>query len=176
MSEHATLIDACAQGDSNALRTLMQLEGPRMLGVARRILKRADLAEDALQDSFVTVWRKAYQFKGSHGNATGWIYAILRNRCLTMLRKGAWEIAMDEESLERESDSEQIDDAYDRLDSTSDLRRCLSELTPQKRRAVLSSYIFGYSHGEISGRMGAPLGSVKAWLRRGLADLRECLS
>ena len=147
-----------------------------MLGVALRMLGRRDLAEDAVQDSLVQIWRKAHQFDSARGAASGWIYTILRNRCLTKLRRESWEIATESDVLERRQDQEIIDDAYARLDSASDLRRCLTALDPAKRSAVLFSYVLGYSHGEISGRMQAPLGSVKAWVRRGLAQLRECLS
>lgn len=176
LDDIAIWIEGCASGDKSALKALMDAEGPRMLGVARRMLRRVDLAEDAVQDSLVTIWRKAHQFDRTHGNAKGWVYAILRNRCLTMLRRDAWEIATESETLDKQRDIEIVEDAYERLDSTSDLRRCLERLEPQRRFALLSSYVLGYSHGEISGRMGAPLGSVKAWLRRGLAELRECVS
>ena len=154
----------------------MESEGGAMLGVALRMLGRRDLAEDAVQDSLVQIWRKAHQFDQSRGAASGWIYTILRNRCLTKLRHERWEIATEGDALERRQDQEIIDDAYARLDSASDLRRCLAALDPAKRSAVLLSYVLGYSHGEISGRMQSPLGSVKAWVRRGLAQLRECLS
>ena len=147
-----------------------------MLGVALRILRRRDLAEDAVQDCFVTIWRKAGQFDQDRGAGRGWMFAVLRNRCLTMLRHESREIPTGDDVLERRQDDIVIEDAYDRLDNGSDLRRCLQALDSDKRAAMLMSYVLGYSHGEISGRMQAPLGSVKAWLRRGLAQLRACLS
>lgn len=154
----------------------MEAEGGRMLGVARRMLRRADLAEDAVQDCFVLLWRKCSQFDARQGQAKAWIYTILRNRCLTLLRNGDREIALDEDKAEKASDEAILEVAYNRLERTNDLRICLETLDPNKRMAILSSYILGYSHGEIAGRMGAPLGSVKAWVRRGLLMLRECLA
>ncbi len=174
--DHAALVVACARGDEDALKALMEAEGGAMLGVALRMLRRRDLAEDAVQDSLVQIWRKAHQFDQARGSANGWIYTILRNRCISKLRHESWEIATEGDALERRLDQEIIDEAYERLDTRSDLRRCLAALDPAKRSAVLLSYVLGYSHGEISGRMQSPLGSVKAWIRRGLAQLRECLS
>lgn len=176
VTDHAALIRGCAQGDHTALQNLMTAEGGRMLGVARRMLRRADLAEDAVQDALVLIWRRAAQFDEARGSAKGWIFTILRNRCLTMLRKECSEIAVEPEVLEDHMDHMVLDTAFDRLADTSELRRCLGMLETDTRRAILSSYVLGHSHGEIAGRMQAPLGSVKSWVRRGLLKLRECLS
>jgi len=176
LSELAERIEACARGDRAALRRIMEAEGSRLLGIAIRMLRRRDLAEDAVQECFVAVWRKAHQFDTKTGAARGWITTILRNQCLTMLRKESWEIAEDAEVLERRRDEDVVMEAYGRLDMNSDLRRCLDRLEPRKRVAILQAYVLGYTHGEISGRIQAPLGSVKAWVRRGLVALRECLS
>jgi len=176
LTDHAKLLKSCAAGDRAALRALMEAEGGRMLGVARRMLRRADLAEDAVQETLVLVWRRAHQFDPARGSAKGWVYTILRNRCLTLLRREDREIATEPEAFDREADGVVLDQAFDRLGTTTDLRRCLEGLDDQTRRAILSSYVLGHSHGEIAGRMEAPLGSVKSWVRRGLGKLRECLS
>lgn len=176
LSELAERIEACANGDRAALRALMDTEGSRLLGIAIRMLRRRDLAEDAVQECFVSLWRKAHQFDAARGSARGWLTTILRNQCLTMLRKESWEIAEDAGTLERRQDEDIVMEAYGRLDMNSDLRRCLDRLEPRKRVAILQAYVLGYTHGEISGRIQAPLGSVKAWVRRGLSALRECLS
>lgn len=176
LTDHAMLLKSCANGDRAALRALMEAEGSRMLGVARRMLRRADLAEDAVQETLVLIWRRAHQFDPARGSAKGWVYTILRNRCLTLLRREDREVATEPEAFDREVDGAVLEQAFDRLSATSDLRRCLEGLDDQTRRAILSSYVLGHSHGEIAGRMEAPLGSVKSWVRRGLGKLRECLS
>ncbi|MBW8636726.1 sigma-70 family RNA polymerase sigma factor [Hoeflea sp. WL0058] len=172
---HAALIKACANGRQSALKELMEAEGGRMLGVALRMLRRQDLAEDAVQDSFVLLWRRAGQFDAARGSAKGWIYTILRNRCLTLLRNSDREISVDPQEQEVAGDDHVLDSAWNRLDAASDLRMCLELLEPERRSAILSCYILGYSHGELAGRMQAPLGSVKSWIRRGLQKLRECM-
>lgn len=172
----ADLIAGCAAKDRVALKQLMETEGGRMLGVATRFMRRADLSEDAVQDAFVLIWRRAGQFDPSRGSAKGWIYTILRNRCLTILRQEQRDIATEPEVLDQNLDDQVVNAAWDRLDNASDLRQCLAALDDGTRRAILSSYVLGLSHGEIAGRMSAPLGSVKSWVRRGLSKLRECMS
>lgn len=147
-----------------------------MLGVARRMLRRIDLAEDAVQEALVLIWRRAQQFDETRGSARGWIYTILRNRCLTLLRSEDRDLPVAPDSLDQQADLVELDTAFDRLAATSDLRRCLARLDGETRRAILSSYVLGHSHGEIAGRMAVPLGSVKSRVRRGLQKLRECLS
>ncbi|WP_116087508.1 sigma-70 family RNA polymerase sigma factor [Tropicimonas sp. IMCC34011] len=174
--DYAALIVACASGDRTALKTLVDAEGGRMQGVARRMLRRADLAEDAVQDAFVLVWRRAGQFDPDRGSARGWLYTILRNRCLTMLRREEREVSTDAADVDTTPLPQVLASAYGGLDETTGLRQCLDRLDPPTRDAILASYVMGHSHGEIAGRLDSPLGTVKARVRRGLIKLRECLS
>lgn len=175
MLDYAQTIEACARGDTAALRALFEFEGPKLLGVAQRILTRRDLAEEAVQDAFAQIWRKAASFDRDLGSARGWIYAILRNRALNMLRDGAREQTMPAEDLDRMRETT-LAASWDGLDPEGLLRRCLGELEPERRRALLMVYVLGLTHGEVAGRMSVPLGTAKAWIRRGLGALRECMS
>jgi RNA polymerase sigma-70 factor (ECF subfamily) len=178
----AGLLAAIATGDRAALRALFDAEGPRLLGVAMRILRRRDLAEEAVQDAFVQAWRHAARFDPARGSGRGWLTVIARNAAIDLLRRAAREEPVEIEALEalRESrlrdEQAEMDDILDRLDAAGRLRGCLEALEPQRRRAILMAYALGLTQGEIAGRMGAPLGTVKAWMRRGLLALRECLS
>jgi RNA polymerase sigma-70 factor (ECF subfamily) len=173
--DHAALLEACASGDRDALRILFEAEGPRLIGVAQRILRRRELAEEAVQDGFARIWRNAASFDRTVGSARGWIYAIVRNRALNLLRDGAREDIVEPEAIDLLREGAVVDAAWEGLGETEALRRCLDGLEPQRRRAVLLAYVLGLTHGEIAGRMGAPLGTVKAWVRRALIALRECM-
>ncbi|TJZ84413.1 sigma-70 family RNA polymerase sigma factor [Paracoccus hibiscisoli] len=169
----------CAEGRPQGIDAILELEGPRLLGLARRILIRHDLAEEALQDAMVMVWRKAAQQRQGDGSSRGWIYAILRNRCLTILRDGARlsSLSPDELTSMQEARQELVsDDDWKLLAGKGRLGECLDALDDPARRAILLAHVAGYSHGEISARQGVPLGTAKSWIRRGLASLRECLS
>lgn len=154
---------------------LFEAEGPRLVGVAQRILRRRDLAEEAVQDGFAQIWRNAAQFDRSVGSGRGWIYAIVRYRALDILRDGKREdiVAPEEIDALRDDAGERL---WDGLDHGSELRACLETLEPKRRHAVLLVYVMGLTHGEIAGRLGAPLGTVKAWVRRALIALRECMT
>lgn len=173
--DYAALVEACARGDREALRVLFEVEGPRLVGVAQRILRRRELAEEAVQDGFARIWRGASGFDRSLGSARGWIYAIVRNRALNMLRDGAREDIVEPEAFDTIRDDAVAHQAWEQLSESAALRRCLDALEPQRRRAVLLAYVLGLTHGEIAGRMAAPLGTVKAWVRRALIALRECM-
>src|SRR5262245_33274826 len=82
----AAALTRCAAGERSALRVIYDIEGARMVGVARRMLRRQDLAEEAAQETFVRVWRAARTFDPQRGSARTWIYAILRNSALSILR------------------------------------------------------------------------------------------
>lgn len=168
---------ACARGDRNALRAIFDREAGRLIAVAERIVKRRELAEEVVQESFVRIWTHAHQYKADHGSARGWIYAIVRNRALNLLRDGSRELAV--QDVETLRDSEQADEViavWQKLDRNSRLYECLGALDETKRQGILMAYVAGYSHGEIAGRLRAPLGTTKSWIRRGLSALRECMA
>ncbi len=180
--DQKTLADAlagCARGNRDALRQIFDMEGGRMVTVAQRILRRRDLAEDVVQEAFIVIWTKAAQYAPERGSARGWIYAIARNRALNMLRDGRRIELTDADSLAELQDAAHFEHAvnvWSDLEQHDRLRACLSRLDETKRKSILMAYISGYTHGEIAGRLQVPLGTAKAWVRRGLASLRECMA
>ncbi len=174
---HGQLLARVAKGDQTALAELFQLEGGRLLAIARRIVRRSDLAEEVVQESFVAIWQRASQFDSARGSAMAWIITIVRNRALNVLRDGGRMEYHDGETLaalgDRMGDSLT---AFDVLAERDALKICLGQLDEHKRRAILLCYVTGMSHGEVAATLEAPLGSVKAWIRRGTIALQECLS
>lgn len=174
--EIETALLACAAGDKNALRRIYEAESPRMLGVAQRLLRRRALAEEAVQDAFVLIFRHAARFDPERGAGLTWIYAILRNRALSILRDEKRTETSDtpvaEETASEEDDPETV---MAKLSDATALRGCLEKLPPQRRGLVLLAFVQGLTHGEIAGRLKLPLGTVKSWIRRSLLTLKECL-
>lgn len=177
--DHSALLARCAGGDRAALEALYVAEAPRMTGVARRILKRADVAEEAVQEAFVRIWRKAHQYDPQRGSALGWIYSVQRSVALNVLRDAQREDPAEPRAIENEIDRRAelvvAEELWRRLDRSSRLRACLETLDPVRRTTVLLAYAHGLTHGEIAGRLVRPIGTVKAWLRRSLTALRECM-
>lgn len=178
-SELAQALKACAAGERAGLATIYRSEAARMVTIAERILRRHDLAEEIVQEAFLQIWNKAWQYEPGRGSARGWLYAIVRSRALNALRDGGREELTETESLDRlqeeGADSLYID-LFDQLDSQSRLRACLSRLDALRRKTVMMAYVSGYSHGEIAGRLKLPLGTAKAWIRRSVSALRECMA
>jgi RNA polymerase sigma-70 factor (ECF subfamily) len=148
-----------------------------MLGVAIRLLRRRSLAEEAVHDTFVQVWQRASTFDPNRGDGRTWLYAVLRNRALNILRgETRTDLVEDFEPMGLVSDDESPENAALRLSDTGALKRCLERLEPARKQAILLAYVHGLSHGELAGRLGVPLGTMKSWIRRSLLVLRECMA
>jgi len=167
----------CALGDRAGLRTIYDAEGPRMVGVALRIVRRQALAEEAVHDAFVQIWERAASFDPNRGHARSWLYAVVRHRALNILRGEArTDLVEDFEPMGLTSPEDDPEAIVSRLSDAGALRRCLEGLAPARRRLIVLAYVHGLSHGELAGRLGMPLGTVKSWVRRSLLSLRECLA
>ena len=177
MFDYAGTLAACAAGDRKALRALFDVEAGRLIAVAQRIVRRRELAEEVVQDAFISIWQNAASFDAALGSARGWIYTIVRHRALNVIRDGAREDLLDPEQLQTAQERESVvDDAFEQLATSSRLRTCLEAIESDKRESLLLSYVAGYSHGEIAGLLGIPIGTAKSWVRRGLAALKECMA
>jgi RNA polymerase sigma-70 factor (ECF subfamily) len=177
LSDITDLVNRIARNERSALADLFDSESGRMVAIAQRIVRRRDLAEEVVQDVFVAVWRKASQFDPARGTARGWLTTITRNKALNLIRDDArvdYHDASDLADLgDRQADALA---AFDALAERDALRICLERLEEPKRRAILLCYVTGLNHGEAAATMRAPLGTVKAWIRRGVVSLQECLS
>jgi RNA polymerase sigma-70 factor (ECF subfamily) len=176
-AEVTEIIGRCAAGDRGALKRLFHAEAPRMIGVAERILRRRALAEEAMQDAFVQVWRRASAFDPALGSGRTWLYAVLRNRALNILRgESRTELSADADPFDRPSEEDDPEQVVIKLGEATRLRACLEKLEPARRQAIVLAYANGLSHGELAGKLGLPLGTIKSWIRRGMQTLKECLS
>ncbi len=172
-----TLMRRVAGGDRAAFAALFETEAGRLIAIARRIVRRTDLAEEVVQDAFIAAWQRAAQFDAERGPVRAWLTTIVRNRALNLIRDSARLDFHDGESLAEMSErSSEADAAFSQLADREALKACLGRLEPQRRQAILLCYVEGLSHGEVAATLRAPLGTVKAWIRRGVIALQECLS
>ena len=172
------LLDRCAAADSQALQRLYALVSPMLFGCITRILRRRALAEEALQDVFISIWQQAGQFTATRGRPMAWMMSIARYRAIDLLRRerfGPTLVAQPEEyrTFDAEPDSESSSAAW--LPSAELMKRCLALLSDQQARCLELAYVDGNSHEEIARLIGSPLGTVKSWIRRALRSLRQCL-
>jgi RNA polymerase sigma-70 factor (ECF subfamily) len=179
----------CALGDRQAFRSLYEATAPRLLGVIARLVGRGAVAEDLLQDVYVRIWKAAGQYRPGAGSPMAWLAAAARYRAIDHLRarESRPEVAVADLHAGSEDDPE--DDPTTRLrdpgagpagdfearSQAGAVQRCLQGLQSAQQQSISLAYYQGLSHGEIAVHLGAPLGSVKTWVRRGLIALKECL-
>ncbi len=168
---------ACRRQDPRGLEKLYELLAPQLFGFLRRMLPRKDLAEEALQDTFVNIWRRIEGYDGARGEIRTWIFAIAHHRAVDILRRERRLVPTpdtDLESLLATAPPETAHEPLAQLEETR-LRDCLGRLSQDQRRVLFLAYYHDRTQEEIARRLGSPLGTVKSWMRRGLLGLRRCL-
>ena len=175
-AEIEALLSRCAAGDRAALETLYARVAPILLAVLMRILRRRDVAEDALQDVFVSVWQRAHQFDPIRGRALAWLVSMARYRAIDLQRAARPALRLSEVSaLEPQLQSESPLEGGEMLGTGALLMRCLEQIAAPQRRCLMLAYEEGLTHSEIARAVNEPLGTVKSWVRRSLMALRRCL-
>ena len=174
------LMARVALHDRAAFERVYRATSAHLLGVAIRILNSRERAEEVLQEAFVNVWHGARGYNPSVATPMTWLINIVRNKSIDTLRSGAGErrstSALDDEASEVQADPEL--EPHRMLDASlqrAHIDACMAELNPQQRQALALAYYKGLVHSEIAQQMGAPLGTAKAWVRRGLDKLKDCL-
>jgi RNA polymerase sigma-70 factor, ECF subfamily len=171
------------EGSAEAFERLYKKCAPLLLGVALRIVGRMELAEEVLHDGFAKLWQSAGSFDPLATRPVAWMVAIVRNRAIDLRathdvsRVESYHAADDAEgALDRLFDwAESADDAEDRRRSARWLHDCLARLQAVERQALVLAYQHGLSHRELAQQLQKPLGTVKTWVRRGMANLRQCV-
>jgi RNA polymerase sigma-70 factor (ECF subfamily) len=171
------LLAQVAMGNRSAFNALYRSTSNRLFGICVRVLAQRSEAEDALQDVYTTVWRKAGQFDPTKASATSWLAMIARNTSIDRLRslparqsRASVELADNVEDPGA-TPPQLVQTATDR----AQLDHCLERLEPRRRSLIRAAFFDGLTYEELSAKIEAPLGSIKSWIRRGLMQLRECL-
>lgn len=173
-------------GDHAAFEEVYRRTHAHLFGVALRMLGREQAAEDVLQEAFVSVWKNAAQYRsrvdGQEIQPMTWLIAIVRNRALDALRsrvrRRETELPDDADAADALPGASSAASALDLFQEAARALRvegCLGELDGTHRQSLALAYYQGLSHSEVAAQMQAPLGSVKAWIRRGLDKLKSCL-
>lgn len=171
--EDAQLVASFLEGDQQAFNQLMRAHEDRIFSVCLRILADREAALDAVQETFVTVFRKANQFSGASAFST-WLYRIAVNTCYDQLRRSRRHQA---QPLPDTNDPPDIgsDDAIRSVELRPDLERALAELAPEFRTAVVLSDLEGLPLQAVAEALDVPLGTVKSRVFRGRRLLAEQL-
>ena len=167
-------LERMVAGDTRALEELYDRHGDLLYSLVRRVLSRAEDAEDVIQEIWLQAWRGARTYDPKRGTVCGWLVSIARSRAIDRLRsegsrKRATEAAGVDSPDPPESPAESAVDRQRR----EHVDQAMSQLDPQHREVLELAYFAGLSQSEISERLGAPLGTVKSWTRQALSRLEK---
>jgi RNA polymerase sigma factor (sigma-70 family) len=169
-----SLLARVAWGDDDALGSLYDRFGRVAYGLALRILRDERLAEDAVQEAFLAVWRQAASFRPERANARAWVLTFVHRRAVDLVRR--------EERRRTEPLEPEAEPATGSTAEAAELRRrreavqhALAQLPEEQRRPIELAYYGGLSQSELAERLGEPLGTIKSRMFTGLKRLRELL-
>lgn len=178
-SEIQDLLAHTALRDKKAFQRLYQLASPRLFGVLIRLVRTRAVAEELLQDCFVSIWQNSGSYISSRSQPMTWMTSIARNRALDYLRSGYCKNTLIDDGEEHYLDMpDETPGALDGLLAQAEmqtLRDCLGSLDSMSEKCIVAAFYRGLTHDQVAAEVGAALGTVKSWIRRGLERLRRCL-
>jgi RNA polymerase sigma-70 factor (ECF subfamily) len=176
------LLQRVALQDHVAFKHLYDLTSGHLYGVAFRFMRRRELANEVVQDAYINVWQQAGSYAATLSTPMTWLISIVRNKALDRLRRGKLEsesaMALDDAPHDVPEEAATHADSHDLYAAATErleLNRCMSLLEPSQRQSLALAYYNGMSHAELAEHLQVPLGTAKAWVRRGLDRLRKCL-
>ena len=188
-SELAGWLARTALGDRSAFAALYTATSAHLFGVILRINADRPQAEELLQDIYVNIWRAAGGYDAARAQPMTWLVSIARNRAIDSLRRAKSEVKTVSRSAPGAEGEDDIDlltalpsgDAgplqlLEQAADARDLTHCVRQLSIEQQQCVALAYYQGLSHAEVAAHLTQPLGTVKSWVRRALAALKQCLA
>jgi len=174
------LLSAIARGDVLAMDSLYQRYSRILYSLAYRMVADHQIAEDLIQDAFLSVWRRSTSFSPQAGAARSWLISILHHRAIDYLRRvrrrsSIQEAPLDEIELDETTAVSDVWDEAWRSVQSSQVRAALMQIPPEQRLVIELAYFQGWTHTEIAEGTLTPLGTVKARMRLGLNHLKRAL-
>jgi RNA polymerase sigma-70 factor (ECF subfamily) len=169
------LVALAARSEQTALGELYDRYGRPAYGLALRVLRDESLAEDAVQEAFLALWRTASRFVPEKGKASTWILTLVHRRAVDLVRREERRRAESiENAPEPAGDGGADEEAWLRLQRER-VQAALRQLPDQQREALELAYYGGFTQSELAERLGQPVGTIKSRMFSGLARLRELL-
>lgn len=173
----AQLLSRAGLGDRSAFAALYEATKSKLFAVSLRIVRERHIAEEVLQESFVSIWHHAADYATAKSAPMTWMTTIVRNRSLDIVRRPHIEVADEDDYFQlnmedaRPTPPEELSTKRDQ----AQIVRCMQGLDQDQHRAISMAFFNGLSHSEVAEKIGKPLGTVKTHIRRGLMKLKECL-
>ena len=172
------LVELVAQKDAGALEALYDRYGRPAYSLARRILTEETLAQDVVQEVFLSLWRDARRFDAGRGTVATYLLSMTHHRAVDVVRREEnlrrWRTS--DEGLELEPDPKaRVEDEVEASERRAEVRAALAELPAAQREALLLAYFGGYTQREVAALVGVPLGTVKTRMAAGMRKMKEAL-
>jgi RNA polymerase sigma-70 factor (ECF subfamily) len=166
------------EGDAQAFEVIFDRHGDVAFSLAYRMCGRRAMAEDIVQEAFVSLWRTGAQYEPARGSVRSWVLGVVHNRAIDMFRREsvrAGRDVRDDAALRRLPAAESTELGAQRREDARELRTALVRLPDEQRRVIELAYFGGFTHSEIAEMLGLPAGTVKGRMRLGLTKLRLSL-
>ena len=179
-SDEVHLLGRIAAGDRDAFRQLYQRYSAPLFSLAIRVVGDNGVAEEALQDTFVKIWRRAADYDARKSRPFTWAVTILRRTCIDYLRKqrrtaGVTSLPEDDLSPPELATRETVRQTTEFNETTDRVNGALATLASPQRDALELALFSTLTYPEIAVRLAQPVGTIKTWIRRGLLELRDRL-
>ena len=173
------LVELVAQQDAGALEALYDRYGRAAYSLARRILTEETLAQDVVQEVFLSLWRDARRFDAGRGTVATYLLSMTHHRAVDVVRREEnqrrWRTS--DEGLELAPDPKaRVEDEVEASERRAEVRSALKDLPDPQRQALLLAYFGGYTQREVAALVGVPLGTVKTRMAAGMRKMKEALS
>lgn len=165
-------------GDARAFEVIFDRHADVAFSLAYRMCGRRGMAEDVVQEAFLSLWRSGARYDGTRGSVRSWVLGVVHNRAIDMFRRDTVRTGKDiadEDAVARLPAAESTEREVQRRDEAAQVRGALSELPEEQRQVIELAYFGGFSHSEIAGMLKLPAGTVKGRMRLGLTKLRMAL-
>ena len=166
-------------GDARAFQVVFDRHADAAFSLAYRMCGRRGMAQDVVQEAFLSLWRSGARYDRTRGSVRSWILAVVRNRTIDLFRRDTVRAGRDvssESAVERIPSSEDVARDAERRQDARDVRAALRDLPPDQRQVIELAYFGGFSHTQIAEMLQLPAGTVKGRMRLGLTKLRVALS
>jgi RNA polymerase sigma-70 factor, ECF subfamily len=172
------LMQLVYRGNAAAFEAVYDRHADAAFSLAMRMCGQRSLAEDVVQEAFLSLWRSGARYDRNRGSVRTWTLGIVHNRAIDALRRRAVRdrgVVADEGIEERIPARERTELEFARRDEAREVREALQQLPQEQSRVIELAYFGGLSHVEIAEKLGAPVGTVKGRMRLGLAKMRDAL-
>lgn len=174
-TETPTVLQRIALGDAAAVQQCIDVHGPLVWSLTRRLCPRGADADDVVQEIFIALWKSAAQFDPRLASESTWVTTVARRRLIDLRRKLARRGEVAEVSEELASEAPGQVELVERADESARAVRALGELRAEQRRVLELAVVHGFTYEQVATKLAMPLGTVKTHARRGLMRVRELL-